>query len=71
MTDSDKMPLGAEPQSADKRFATLRAELALHGFVLRRLDDGTFICTRWHIARDFATLADCERFCDLVTGRKK
>ena len=49
-----------------KRFATVQAKLALQAFVLRKLDSGTFICTRWGLCRELDSLEAVERFAVLV-----
>lgn len=51
-----------EARLQHKRFATLQARLALKGYVLRRIDDGTFVCSRWGMFRELADLAAVERF---------
>ena len=61
--------LNDPPPDAAKRFATLQAQLALGGFVLRRVAAG-FIVTRWNLARDLATLDDVARFANLVRAQK-
>lgn len=57
---------------AAKKFATLRARLALAGWVLTRSDaaDGpvTFYATRWGIARELRDMAAVESFADHVGG---
>jgi len=59
-------------QSTDdgKRFATLRAHLALRGYSLHRTaaDDGPvcFYVTRWGIARELRDLAAVARFLEQV-----
>lgn len=64
--------LAAEPRThADaKRFATLRARLALAGWVLSRTEPGdglpAFLAVRWNMPRELADLAAVERFADLV-----
>lgn len=61
-------------QSTDngKRFATLRAHLALKGYSLHRTtaDDGPvcFYVTRWGMARELRDLAAVARFLDQVGG---
>lgn len=56
----------------DKRFATLRAHLALKGYSLHRTaaDDGPvcFYVTRWGMARELRDLAAVARFLDQVEG---
>lgn len=60
----------AEASSDGKRFATLRARLALAGWALTRTSaaDGpvAFFATRWNMPRELADLAAVERFADLV-----
>lgn len=63
---------GAAPveQDDDKRFATLRARLALAGWVLTRTSaaDGpvVFFATRWNMPRELASLDAVESFADRV-----
>ncbi len=56
-----------------KRFATLRARLALKGWALSRTDAGdgpvTFYATRWNMARDLASLDAVAEFADRVGAR--
>ena len=53
-----------------KRFATLRARLALKGWALSRTDAGdgpvTFYATRWGMARDLASIDAVAEFADRV-----
>jgi hypothetical protein len=59
-----------QPAHDDKRFATLRAHLALNGFSLHRTaaSDGPvcFYVTRWDMARELRDLAVVARFLNLV-----
>lgn len=63
---------GAAPdqQGEAKRFATLRARLALAGWALSRTEPGkgpaVFLAVRWNMPRELADLAAVERFADLV-----
>lgn len=65
--DSAATPADDQADAADaKRFATLRARLALAGWMLSRgtaADDAaTFSAARWGMARDLGTLAEVEAF---------
>ena len=53
-------------RAEQKRFANAQARLALHGYVLRKLSDGGFICTKWNLCRELTSLDDVERFASLV-----
>lgn len=57
---------------ADKRFAMLRAHLALKGYSLHRTATGDgpvcFYVTRWGMARELRDLAAVARFLDQVGG---
>ena len=59
-----------QPTDDGKRFATLRAHLALKGYSLHRTaaDDGPvcFYVTRWGMARELHDLAAVARFLDQV-----
>ena len=61
-----------QPTDDGKRFATLRAHLALKGYSLHRTaaDDGPvcFYVTRWGMARELRDLAAVARFLDQVGG---
>ena len=64
-------PAGDQPGTTDcKRFATLRARLALAGWGLIRTDpsDGApnYFATRWNMPRELADLAAVEAFADRV-----
>jgi len=62
-------------QRADdgKRFATLRAQLALKGHVLNRThrDDGPVVywAERWGLVRNLPTIADVQRFLTQIGGQ--
>lgn len=52
-----------EAHDADrKRFATLRARLAMKGFELRRQADGSLLVIRWNLAKTLPDLDAAERF---------
>jgi hypothetical protein len=61
-----------QPADDGKRFATLRAHLALKGYSLSRtaVGDGPvrFYVTRWGMARELRDLAAVARFLDQVGG---
>ena len=63
---------GDQPGDDCKRFATLRARLALAGWGLIRTDptDGApiYFATRWNMPRELADLAAVARFLDQVGG---
>ena len=64
-------PAGDQPGATDcKRFATLRARLALAGWGLIRTDpsDGApiYFATRWNMPRELADLAAVKAFADRV-----
>ena len=64
-------PAGDQPGATDcKRFATLRARLALAGWLLIRTDPGdgapSYFATRWNMPRELADLAAVEAFADRV-----
>lgn len=64
--DSEATPT-AEQQAADaKRFATLRARLALAGWALSGTPAGTFHATRWGMVRELASLDAVVEFTDRV-----
>ncbi len=61
-----------QPADDGKRFATLRAHLALNGYSLNRTAAGDgpvgLSVTRWDMARDLRDLAAVARFRDQVGG---
>ena len=60
----------ADAAAQRKRFTTLRARLALAGWVLTATPHspyGAFTVTRWGMVRDLATLADVAVFTNRVT----
>ena len=68
---SDKLAI--EQIHADaKRFATLKAQFALHGHTLHQSGDGpgpvSYMAERWGMARCLPTLADAEQFLIQVGG---
>ena len=52
-----------------KRLATLRAQLALGGFVLQEAHDGSFIVARWGQSRALVNLEAVSAFLRQVGGR--
>ena len=63
---ADPLTQAAEVRAVLKRHATLQAKLALRGFVLRKLDTGAYIVTRWQLCRELADLDAVARFATLV-----
>ena len=67
-------PAGDQPADDRKRFATLRARLALAGWGLIRTDatDGApiYFATRWNMPRELVGLAAVESFADRVGAPK-
>jgi hypothetical protein len=61
-----------QPTDEGKRFATLRAHLALKGYSLQRTEAGDgpvcFYVTRWGMARELRDLPAVARFLDQVGG---
>ncbi len=55
-----------EARAESKRHATLQAQLALRGFVLRKLDTGEYVVTKWQLCRELADLNAVARFATLV-----
>ena len=51
---------------AEKRRATLVAELALRGYELKRTAEGTFIVHRWGLTRELDCLDAVARFAQQV-----
>ena len=54
--------------AAGKLKATAAAELALRGFSLQELADGSFAITRWNLCRPCAGLADVRQFIRQIGG---
>lgn len=50
--------------SEQKRFATLRARLALRGFQMHRQADGRLLVIRWNLAKTLPSLDAAERFAE-------
>lgn len=63
---ADAVTQAAEERADQKRFATLQARLALRGYVLRKIDGGGFVCSRWGMFRELQNLDAVERFAGLV-----
>lgn len=63
---SDHILAETEQRNERERFATVQAQLALQAFVLRKLDEGGFIATRWGICRELPDLESVERFAVLI-----
>ncbi|WOP14578.1 hypothetical protein [Ottowia sp. SB7-C50] len=66
------MTAPTEATGVDKVFATLRAELALRGHQLLRVDRrpkvDTFVVTAWGHSREFKTLDQVAAFLEIVGG---
>ena len=45
-----------------KRYANIRARLALRGFELRHQDDGSLLISKWNLARVCSGLLEVEQF---------
>jgi hypothetical protein len=57
------------PYHLEKVRATLAARLALAGFVLLELADGTFLVSRWNLSRPCADLRAVAAFAEQVGAR--
>ena len=61
-------PDNAGNQCSDKEFATARAQLAIRGFVLQRIDDGdgrtVFLVSRWNMSRSLSDLSAVHDFAE-------
>ena len=66
MDTKDATSLAADDRAHQKRFATVQAQLALLGFVLRKLETGEYIVTRWQLCRELADLDAVARFAVMV-----
>ena len=49
-----------------KALATVTAQLAMRGFELHRMGDGSFLVTRWNLSRPLADLNAARRFAESV-----
>ncbi|MCV2354629.1 hypothetical protein LNV09_10695 [Paucibacter sp. B2R-40] len=57
--------------SADpKAFATIRAELALKGYGLKKQPDDTLLITRWDLCREVESLDAAARFLKMIGGAR-
>ena len=54
--------------AAVKRIATVMARLALAGFSLFPLADGSYVVARWNLSQHAATLTDAEAFTDRLAA---
>ena len=64
-TEADRAAIRAEVEHSDKRFATLRAELARRGYQLHAVDfngTSTYLIARWDSSRDLRDLTAVELF---------
>lgn len=50
------------PMDARKAFANAQAKLAIAGFQLERMADGSFVVARWTMTRSLADMAALEAF---------
>lgn len=61
-------PDNADDQGIDKEFATARAELAIRGFVLQRIDDAdgraAYLVSRWNMSRSLPDLSAVHDFAE-------
>ena len=55
-----------QKQDNAKRLATLTAELALRGFVLRECETGGFFVSRWNLTKFCRDQSDVEDFAQTV-----
>jgi hypothetical protein len=60
----------ADSDAGRKRLATVRAELAMKGFVLRKQVDGTFVISKWDYCREVASLDAAARFLEKIGGAR-
>lgn len=66
---ADPVTQADEDRAMRKRFATAQAQLALSGYVLRKIDDGSYVVSRWGMFRELLDLDACERFAGLVGAK--
>lgn len=57
-------------QAADKRLATLRAELALHGFEVRVLPGPAYLVAKWNLSKTLESVDALAAFAAQVGGRR-
>lgn len=61
--DQTKHPeIVGEPTDQSKRTATLKAQFALKGHAVHRLEGGAFLVTRWGLVRACRDLDELETF---------
>jgi hypothetical protein len=59
-------PHFADTDESRKPFATVAAALALKGYTLHRTDAGTFIVSKWNLARNLSNLGAVQAFASAV-----
>jgi hypothetical protein len=59
-----------DPNADRKRLATIRAELAIKGFVLRKQVDGTFLISKWDYCREVTSIDAAARFLEQICGAR-
>ncbi len=60
----------ADPDAVSKRLATVRAQLAIKGFVLRKQVDGTFLISKWDYCREVTSIDAAARFLEKIGGAR-
>lgn len=67
------IPMPVEPQSSDKRFATVQARAALIGATLHRIDNDrgieVFIISKWALTRELRDIEAVEAWLDRIEGK--
>ena len=67
---SDELVAEQEPRSSVKRLADVTAKLAMHGYSLYPLTDGTLLVTRWNLSKTLPSVNAAERFLQMVGGAR-
>ena len=52
----------SQARTAEKRFSTLQAQLAIKGYTLRRIEGGPLLIGKWGMVREVRDLDAVEQF---------
>lgn len=66
--DQQTQPYSASNDAERKALATLTAQLAIRGYALHQLADGSLMVSRWNLSRSMADLSAARAFLRQVGG---